>query len=269
MALTPEDVVNKRFQPTKFREGYDQDEVDDFLDEVVTELRRLLAENDDLRTKLADCEAGRSGGQGQSGASGRLVKAAPGAAPGAAAAAGETETPERATGVLALAQRLHDEHVRSGQEQRDRLVTEAQARATDLVQTAVYEAEQQRAAAQRDAAAVAADVAAHREATYADVLGEIDRELRDGMARAAACGVAPQAIILDPGLGFAKRAEHTFEALARLDELVGEPWPRPQDVERLRAIHTQRIRRASSSVVTSGFSQRTPIPARAAASAGP
>ncbi|MFM5968030.1 MAG: DivIVA domain-containing protein, partial [Micrococcales bacterium] len=27
MPLTPEDVVNKRFQPTKFREGYDQDEV--------------------------------------------------------------------------------------------------------------------------------------------------------------------------------------------------------------------------------------------------
>ncbi|WP_295109864.1 DivIVA domain-containing protein, partial [uncultured Kocuria sp.] len=27
MALTPEDVINKRFQPTKFREGYDQDEV--------------------------------------------------------------------------------------------------------------------------------------------------------------------------------------------------------------------------------------------------
>ena len=41
MALTPEDVVNKRFQPTKFREGYDQDEVDDFLDEIVVELRRL------------------------------------------------------------------------------------------------------------------------------------------------------------------------------------------------------------------------------------
>ena len=34
MPLTPEDVVNKRFQPTKFREGYDQDEVDDFLDEI-------------------------------------------------------------------------------------------------------------------------------------------------------------------------------------------------------------------------------------------
>ena len=33
--LTADDVLNKKFQPTKFREGYDQDEVDDFLDEVV------------------------------------------------------------------------------------------------------------------------------------------------------------------------------------------------------------------------------------------
>ncbi|MFA9276532.1 MAG: DivIVA domain-containing protein, partial [Rhodoluna sp.] len=48
MALLPEDVVNKRFQQTKFREGYDQDEVDDFLDEIVVELRRLGAENDEL-----------------------------------------------------------------------------------------------------------------------------------------------------------------------------------------------------------------------------
>ena len=49
MALTPEDVINKRFQPTKFREGYDQDEVDDFLDEIVVELRRINQENDALR----------------------------------------------------------------------------------------------------------------------------------------------------------------------------------------------------------------------------
>ncbi|AAT89325.1 cell division protein [Leifsonia xyli subsp. xyli] len=52
MALTPEDVVNKRFQPTKFREGYDQDEVDDFLDEVVVELRRLTQENEELKQRL-------------------------------------------------------------------------------------------------------------------------------------------------------------------------------------------------------------------------
>jgi DivIVA domain-containing protein len=32
-------VENTRFQATKFREGYDQDEVDDFLDRVVATLR--------------------------------------------------------------------------------------------------------------------------------------------------------------------------------------------------------------------------------------
>lgn len=60
---------------------------------------------------------------------------------------------------LLAAARLEAESVR----------TEAEARAHDLVQTAVFEAEQQRAAAQREAAAVAADVAAHREATYAEL----------------------------------------------------------------------------------------------------
>ena len=57
MALTPEDVVNKRFNPTKFREGYDQDEVDDFLDEVVVELRRLSQENEELRQRLVASDA--------------------------------------------------------------------------------------------------------------------------------------------------------------------------------------------------------------------
>ena len=47
--------------------------------------------------------------------------------------------------------------------------TEAAARASDLVQAAVYEAEQRRSSAQREAAAVAADVAAHRESTYAEL----------------------------------------------------------------------------------------------------
>ncbi len=52
MTLTPEDVSNKRFTPVRLREGYDMGEVDQFLDEVEAELARLLAENDDLRSKL-------------------------------------------------------------------------------------------------------------------------------------------------------------------------------------------------------------------------
>jgi len=41
--LTPEDVEAVRFKATKFRDGYDQDEVDDFLDRVVAGLRARLA----------------------------------------------------------------------------------------------------------------------------------------------------------------------------------------------------------------------------------
>jgi len=50
--LTTEDVLNKKFQYVKFREGYDQDEVDEFLDEVVEAMRQLEAENADLKAKL-------------------------------------------------------------------------------------------------------------------------------------------------------------------------------------------------------------------------
>jgi dihydropteroate synthase len=60
----------------------------------------------------------------------------------------------------------------------------------------------------------------YREAVYADVAAEIVAELEQAMSRATAAGVAREVIILDPGLGFAKRAAHSFEALARLDALA-------------------------------------------------
>ncbi|MBL7500369.1 DivIVA domain-containing protein [Frankia sp. CNm7] len=62
MALTPQDVQNKVFSPTRFRTGYNEDEVDTFLDEVEAELTRLLDENADVRRQLD--EARRAGGGG-------------------------------------------------------------------------------------------------------------------------------------------------------------------------------------------------------------
>lgn len=50
--LTTEDVLNKKFQYVKFREGYDQDEVDEFLDEVVSTIYSLQMENQELKEKL-------------------------------------------------------------------------------------------------------------------------------------------------------------------------------------------------------------------------
>src|SRR3954451_21542339 len=58
MPLTPEDVSNKRFTPVRLREGYDMGEVDQFLDEVESELARLTKENDELRSKLATAQQG-------------------------------------------------------------------------------------------------------------------------------------------------------------------------------------------------------------------
>jgi DivIVA domain-containing protein len=61
MPLTPADVRNKQFSTTRLRPGYDEEEVDAFLDEVEAELDRLIQENEELRTKLA--EVLRGGGK--------------------------------------------------------------------------------------------------------------------------------------------------------------------------------------------------------------
>ena len=59
----------------------------------------------------------------------------------------------------------------------------------------------------------------YREASYQDVAAEIVQELADAIDGAVSAGVRRDSIIVDPGLGFAKRAEHTYEALAHLDSL--------------------------------------------------
>ena len=49
MALTPEDVRNKQFTTVRFKEGYDLDEVDNFLDEIEESLAAVIREAEDLR----------------------------------------------------------------------------------------------------------------------------------------------------------------------------------------------------------------------------
>ncbi|MGO1264872.1 MAG: DivIVA domain-containing protein, partial [Brevibacterium aurantiacum] len=189
----------------KFRDGYDQDEVDDFLDEVVVEIRRLYQENDELRQKLSTAEqrvkeldaggasaaapakdidatqampaavpapssqkAAEAPKQEQTPAapavpetteqpSAPAVKeAAPAAqAPAAkeSASAGNNAAPAAAAGtaaglglgsglgsgdgdahgLIALAQRVHDEHVAEGERRRDELIRSAETEAKDIV----------------------------------------------------------------------------------------------------------------------------------------
>ena len=191
--LTADDVLDKKFQATKFREGYDQDEVDDFLDEVVTTLRAVQAENEELKDKLAAAERRiaeltRAGAQGtdvvedgtpaqplgaddatsvaatsgvetsgvelskpdagatvtpaaDSGASAPNsvsadVPAATSEVPPAAAAPSRANEPASATGMLQLAQKLHDDYVRTGQEESERLISDAREQSTRIVREA-------------------------------------------------------------------------------------------------------------------------------------
>ena len=65
----------------------------------------------------------------------------------------------------------------------------------------------------------------YRQASYGDVVAEVLDELRESISFASGAGIPKERILIDPGLGFAKEAPHSFEALARLDEFseLGRP----------------------------------------------
>jgi dihydropteroate synthase len=65
-----------------------------------------------------------------------------------------------------------------------------------------------------------------RQAQYSDVVGDVVSELAKAIAAARATGVPDDRVIVDPGLGFAKAAAHSYGVLARLDE-IGAALRRP------------------------------------------
>ncbi|SDH17508.1 DivIVA domain-containing protein [Agrococcus jejuensis] len=138
MALTPNDIVERTFETTRFRDGYDQDEVDNFLDEIVTEFRAIIAEKERLEARVAELESGAPAAPVAAPVASAPapeptpapVVEAPAPAPAAEADASATAvSPE---GLLALAQRVHDEHVAEGQRRKDELVAEAEGQAKEI-----------------------------------------------------------------------------------------------------------------------------------------
>jgi dihydropteroate synthase len=65
----------------------------------------------------------------------------------------------------------------------------------------------------------------YEQAHYHDVVDEVLDELRESLAFAAGAGVPREQTLVDPGIGFAKDATHSFEVLARLAEFadLGRP----------------------------------------------
>jgi DivIVA domain-containing protein len=239
MALTPEDVVNKRFNPTKFREGYDQDEVDDFLDEVVVELRRLNQENEELRQRLMASDARIN--ELQAGGAAAAPAAAPAPAPVAApepvfapqAAAGDPSDPANTNNLLQLARRLHEEHVREGMEKRDALIAEGHAAAARVVSEAEAATRTQMGALEQERVSLERQVDELRifEREYRGKLkGYIEGQLREletsnalTTSGGAPAGQAPQAAVTA-----GPAAEQQFAAAPQQAAPAQEQAPAPE-----------------------------------------
>ncbi|MEV6525530.1 DivIVA domain-containing protein [Longispora sp. NPDC051575] len=172
MPLTPADVHNVAFKkPPIGKRGYDEDEVDAFLDEVERELARLIEENTDIRA--ASAAGGRQAPAG-GGNDPRLVaeltdlkaqfervqreKAAAEQAArqmqqeleqinaGGGAAGGDAGE-QQALRVLMMAQRTADDHVADARREADKVLAEARAKADEVTRDARGKAE----ALERDA----------------------------------------------------------------------------------------------------------------------
>ena len=148
--LTADDVLNKKFQPTKFREGYDQDEVDEFLDQIVEAMRDLENENAELKAKL-DAANARVAELSEGAPVVTATPVSPVAPIAPVVESPIVETPkiepsgnnaESAAAMLEMAQRLHDEYVAKGKAERERIVTDARATGDQLTREADNERNQ-------------------------------------------------------------------------------------------------------------------------------
>jgi DivIVA domain-containing protein len=154
MPLTPADVRNKQFSTTRLRPGYDEEEVDAFLDEVEVELDRLIQENEELRAKLA--ESLRGGKVPMSALSSPLAEPAPEMmAPEPPRPPEPERMPEpprmmppaednmdTAARVLALAQQTADQAIADARREADETLGRARREADDILGKARRQAEQ-------------------------------------------------------------------------------------------------------------------------------
>ena len=198
MALTPDDVVTKQFQHVRFKEGFDPDEVDDFLDEIVVEWRKTIAENDELKAKLAAYE---SGSEAPAEAPAEAAEEAPAPAPVAAVpdAGQNAAAPAAASaGIIELAQRLHDEHVAEGIAQRDKLIADAQSQAASIVSEAETKGREEIARLDKERASLENRITELRnfERDYrAQLRGYIEGKLRDLETTGTTSGSTPVSAI--------------------------------------------------------------------------
>ena len=164
MPLTPADVHNVAFKkPSIGKRGYDEDEVDAFLDVVEAELSRLIEENAELSGRV---------GQGVTAPVAApqvdTTKTAPVEAPAVSTAQAHTQ----AARLLGLAQETADRLTDEAKAESERLLAEAKSHSDALVGDATTRAE----AAERDSKVRAEALDAEAKARYDEVIGNLATE---------------------------------------------------------------------------------------------
>lgn len=163
MPLTPADVHNVAFsKPPIGKRGYNEDEVDAFLDLVEGELTRLIEENSDLRQRVNELDqelaAARAGGPVQ--ATGAIPLREAEAEPMAPPPPGEAQLQDqhlKAARVLSLAQDTADRLTSTAKADADKLLADARANADQILSEARHTAETTVAEARQRAEAMLAD----------------------------------------------------------------------------------------------------------------
>ncbi len=150
MPLTPADVRNKQFSTTRLRPGYDEEEVDAFLDEVEAELDRLIQDNEELRAKLAEVLRGGKVpalnaphmDSGQDLMPPEPLRHEPERRPEPVMMKPVEDNMDTAARVLALAQQTADQAIADARREADETLGRARREADDLLTKARRQSEQ-------------------------------------------------------------------------------------------------------------------------------
>lgn len=163
MPLTPADVHNVAFsKPPIGKRGYNEDEVDAFLDLVEAELTRLIEENSDLRQRVSELEqelaTARAGGGAQPTEAMPLYRPEPEPQPAPAAPddIGQDQA-IKAARVLSLAQDTADRLTSTAKVEAEKLLADARVNADHIIAEARREADATIAEARQRADAMLAD----------------------------------------------------------------------------------------------------------------
>ncbi len=182
MRLTPADVHNVAFKkPSIGKRGYDEDEVDAFLDLVEAELSRLIEENNELTQRVNAAQAG--GFVAGTATDAEPADRAGGSAAGAGPGAGGEHDHEAKDGAASVEQAAP---AVPANVQAARLLGLAQETAVRLTTEAEADAAYTRATAQAESEKLVGDAQTEAHRLVSEAQGKSDTMVREATARAEA-----------------------------------------------------------------------------------